>query len=53
MANAGPKAWIWVRGEGGFPPKPTIIVGLDKVIHIAPLQLALPLGAIHAVVAED
>jgi hypothetical protein len=53
MAQTEPKAWIWVRGDGGFSPKPTIVAGLDKVIHVASLQLALPLGAIYAGVAED
>jgi Uma2 family endonuclease len=53
MAQAEPKAWIWVRGEAGFPPKPAIVAGLDKVIHVAPLRLALPLGAIYAGVAES
>ena len=53
MAQAEPKAWIWVRGAHGFPPKPTIVGGLDKVIHVASLQLALPLGAIYAGVAES
>ena len=51
-AQADPKAWIWVRGAGGFPTKPTIIAGLDKVIHVAPLHLALPLGAVYAGIAE-
>jgi Uma2 family endonuclease len=53
MAQAEPKAWIWVRHDGGFPPKPTIIAGLDKVIHVASLDLALPLGTIYAGVAES
>jgi Uma2 family endonuclease len=52
MAQTEPKAWVWVRGDGGFSPKPTIAAGLDKVIHVASLQLALPLGAIYAGVAE-
>jgi hypothetical protein len=53
MAQGEPKAWIWVRGDHGFPPQPTIIAGLDKVIHVASLHLALPLGAIYAGVAES
>jgi Uma2 family endonuclease len=52
MAQAEPKAWVWVRGDRGFPPHPTIIAGLDKVIHVAALRLALPLGAIYAGIAD-
>lgn len=53
LAQAEPKAWVRVRGDHGFPPKPTIVTGLDKVIHVASLHLALPLGAIYAGVAES
>ncbi len=52
MAQAEPKAWVWVRGDHGFPPQPTIIAGLDKVIHVAGLRLALPLGAVYAGIAD-
>jgi Uma2 family endonuclease len=53
VAQTEPKTWIWVRRDRGFPPKPTIIAGLDKVIHVSSLHLALPLGAIYAGVAES
>jgi hypothetical protein len=42
------KAWLWVRGEHGFPAGPAIIVGLDQSIRIAPLDLVLPLGVLYA-----
>jgi Uma2 family endonuclease len=48
FAQDQPKAWAWVRGAEGFPPGPHIIVGFDKVIRIAALNLGLPLGAIYA-----
>jgi Uma2 family endonuclease len=51
VAQDEPKAWVWERGADGLPPTPTIVVGLDKVIHLVTLRLMLPLGAIYAGVA--
>src|SRR5215470_3397120 len=34
LAQDVPKAWAWVRGAEGFPPKPQLIEGLDAVIAI-------------------
>jgi Uma2 family endonuclease len=48
FAQREPKAWVWVRGSDGFPPAPNVIVGYDKVIHIAALRLVMPLGAVYA-----
>jgi Uma2 family endonuclease len=48
FAQDEPKALVWTRGAQGFPPAPTIIVGLDKVLHVKALNLILPLGAIYA-----
>ena len=48
FAQTEPKAWVCTRGSAGFPPGPTVIVGRDKVVHIAALGLALPLGAVYA-----
>jgi Uma2 family endonuclease len=48
LAQDEPKAWVWVRGADGFPPAPAVIGGFDKVIRVAALGLALPLGAIYA-----
>ena len=42
------KAWLWVRQTNGFGAGATIIVGLDKIIHIGPLSLQLPLAALYA-----
>jgi Uma2 family endonuclease len=53
MAQGEPKAWVWVRGPEGFPATPTVIAGLDKVIHIAALRLVMPLGAIYAGVEKS
>ena len=48
FAQREPKAWVWMRGANGFPPAPSVIVGYDKVIHVATLKLVLPLGAVYA-----
>lgn len=47
FAQDAHKAWVWVRGTEGFPT-PTLVVGLDKVIRVAALNLTLPLGAVYA-----
>jgi Uma2 family endonuclease len=51
FAQEQPKVWVWVREKSGFLPGPHVIVGLDKVIRIAALNLSLPLGAVYAGVA--
>ena len=43
-----PKVWAWTRHDRGFPPAPTVLVGEDKIIKVAPLQLIVPLGAVYA-----
>jgi len=48
FAQDQPKAWIWTRSNGEFPPAPTVIIGYDKVIHVPALRAALPLGAVYA-----
>jgi Uma2 family endonuclease len=50
-AQDEPKVWVWERGAEGLPPAPTIVMGVDKVVHLATLHLMLPLGAIYAGVA--
>jgi Uma2 family endonuclease len=47
FAQSGHKAYVWARGADGFPPAPSVIVGQDKIIRIAALNLALPLGAVY------
>jgi Uma2 family endonuclease len=53
FAQSGFKAYIWAREGNGFPPAPSVIVGRDKIIRIAALNLALPLGAVYAGVESD
>jgi Uma2 family endonuclease len=48
FAQNQPKTWVWGREAEAFPPSPTIVVGHDKVIRIAALNLSLPLGAVYA-----
>src|SRR5713226_2911985 len=48
FAQGGYKAHVWTREGSAFPPAPDVIVGRDKVIRIATLNLVLPLGAVYA-----
>jgi Uma2 family endonuclease len=48
FAQSGHMAYVWVRKADAFPPAPSVIVGRDKIIRIAALNLALPLGAVYA-----
>jgi len=48
FAQSGHKAYVWTREADGFEPAPSVIVGADKIIRIAALNLALPLGAVYA-----
>jgi len=48
FAQAGHKAFVWTREVDGFSSAPTVIVGRDKIIRIAALNLVLPLGAVYA-----
>jgi Uma2 family endonuclease len=53
VAQNEPKVWVWQRGAEGLSPAPAIVMGLDKVIHLATLRLMLPLGALYAGVEQD
>jgi Uma2 family endonuclease len=48
LAQDEPKAWVWVRGAGGFSPEPMVIEGRGAVIEIASLGIDLPLAEIYA-----
>lgn len=41
-------AWLWVRGEDGFPAKPDVIEDRDAIITISALNLNLPMREIFA-----
>ena len=41
-------AWLWLRGEDGFPQKPDVIETLDATLAIDALGLALPMNEIYA-----
>jgi Uma2 family endonuclease len=48
------KAWVWARGDAGeFKPNPAPVMGLDETIHIAALNVALPLTEIYRGVQLD
>jgi hypothetical protein len=48
FAQHEPKAWIWSRGVGDFPPVPAKVAGIDKVVHLAGFELVMPLGSVYA-----
>jgi len=48
FAQSEPKAYVWVREAQVFSPAPTVVAGPRKILHIAPLSLVLPLGAVYA-----
>lgn len=41
-------AWLWMRGEDGFPDKPDVFEERDAVITIEALNLSLPMNEIFA-----
>jgi Uma2 family endonuclease len=47
LAQDEPKAWVWLRGDSGFPPAPEAITQPNAVIHIAALGISLPLSEIY------
>jgi Uma2 family endonuclease len=47
LAQDQPKASVWVRDGGGFPPQPKVIES-DAVIEIASLGIDLPLAEVYA-----
>ena len=48
LEQSGHKDHVWTREADEFQAAPSVIVGRDKIIRIAALNLALPLGAIYA-----
>jgi Uma2 family endonuclease len=51
LAQDEPKAWIWVRGDSGFPPGPEVI-GQDGAVRIPVLRIELPLAEIYGATAS-
>jgi Uma2 family endonuclease len=47
LAQDEPKAWVWLRGDSGFPPAPELITHPTAVVHIAALGISLPLSEIY------
>jgi Uma2 family endonuclease len=48
LAQDEAKAWLWQRGESGFPPGPAVIAGHDQIVHISALGVELPLAQLYA-----
>lgn len=45
------KAWMWVKDQS--TPKPEVVVGVEANIHVAALQIELPMSEIYAGVKID
>jgi Uma2 family endonuclease len=41
------KAWVWLRGDDGFPAGAAVVVGRDGIIQVPALALELPLAEIY------
>jgi len=52
LAQDEPKAWVWVRGNAGFPAGPEVIAGKDGVIRIPSLDIELQLAQIYAHISD-
>ena len=48
LSQDEPKAWVWLRGNDGFPPAPEVIAESDASIKIAALSIEFPLSEIYA-----
>jgi Uma2 family endonuclease len=48
LSQDEPKTWVWARATAEFAPGPAVISGAEAIIHIAALQLELPLAEIYA-----
>ena len=48
FAQNQPKAWVWMHRSNGFASAPTVIIGSDKTVYVARLNLSLPLAAVYA-----
>ncbi len=52
LSQDEPKAWVWVRGELGFPAGAEVVLS-DGMIRIPALAVALPLAEIYRGFAVD
>jgi Uma2 family endonuclease len=51
LSQDEPKAWVWVRGDGGFAGGSDVVAGDGGVVRIPPLSIELPLAEIYRGVA--
>jgi len=52
FAQDNRKAWVWVRGEAGFPLGPQVIEGDDETVRIPALGIDLRFSEIYADLEE-
>jgi Uma2 family endonuclease len=43
-----PKAWVWAREGGTFPPGPAVVEGVDGIVRVNALSIELPLAEIYS-----
>jgi Uma2 family endonuclease len=47
LSQDEPKAWVWVRGEAGFPAGPNVVSGKDGIIAVPALSIEVPLSEVY------
>ncbi len=52
FAQDNRKAWVWVRGEGGFPLGPDVVEGDDETVRVAGLGIVLRFSEVYADLEE-
>jgi Uma2 family endonuclease len=48
FAQDEPKAWVWVRGDSGFPLGPEVIEGADEAVPVPALGIVLRFSDVYA-----
>ncbi len=48
FAQDEPKAWMWVRGDAGFPLGPEVVTGDAATVRIPALGVVLPFSEVYA-----
>ncbi len=52
FAQDNRKAWVWVRGEAGFPLGPDVVEGDDETVRVAGLGTVLRFSEVYADLEE-
>jgi Uma2 family endonuclease len=52
FAQDSRKAWVWVRGEAGFPLGPDVVEGDDETVRVPGLAIVLRFSEVYADLEE-